>query len=87
MNKPGLCAFFAVMLAVYVPVAAGHWPDQSPHQFASLGDFKVEGGGVISNLKISFVTHGKLNADKTNAVLVLHGFGLNHHQFDHLIGP
>lgn len=77
----------AVGLCVYASHAVAHWPDQSPHKFADLGDFELEGGGKIKNLRISFVTHGKLNAARSNAVLVLHGFGLNHHQFDHLIGP
>src|SRR5262249_16046463 len=31
--------------------------------------------------------HGKLNAAKDNAILFQHGFALNHHQFDHMIGP
>ena len=69
------------------PFASAHWPDQAPHQIAHLGEFKLEGGGVIKNLKMSYVTHGKLNAAKDNAILFLHGFGANHHQFDHLIGP
>ena len=54
---------------------------------AYLGDLQLEGGGVIKNLKISYVTHGKLNAAKDNAVLALHGFAANHHWADHLIGP
>ena len=67
--------------------AFAHWPDQSPHQFASLGELKLERGGVIPNLKMSYVTHGKLNAKKDNAILFLHGFGMNHHQADHILGP
>ena len=43
--------------------------------------------GVIKNLRISYVTHGKLNAAKDNAILALHGFAANHHWVDHLIGP
>jgi homoserine O-acetyltransferase/O-succinyltransferase len=69
------------------PIASAHWPDQSPHQFASLGELKLEHGGVIPNLKMSYVTHGKLNAKKDNAIMFLHGFGMNHHQADHLLGP
>jgi homoserine O-acetyltransferase len=67
--------------------ASAHWPDQPPHQFANLGEFEFEGGGKIQNLRISYVTHGKLNAARDNAILFMHGFGLNHHQADHLIGP
>ena len=69
------------------PFASAHWPDQAAHQFANLGEFKLEGGGVIKNLKMSYVTHGKLSAAKDNAILFQHGTGLNHHQADHLIGP
>ena len=67
--------------------ALAHWPDQAPHQIANLGEFSFEGGGKIANLKMSYVTRGKLSAAKDNAILFMHGFGLNHHQADHLIGP
>ncbi len=81
-----LCA--AVGLALSAAGAAqAHWPDQPPHQMAHLGELKLEGGGVIPNLKMSYVTHGKLNAAKDNAILVLHGFAGNHHMLDHHIGP
>ena len=85
-----LSKMFAVLGALLLtqsPIAFAHWPDQSPHQFASLGELKLEHGGVIPNLKMSYVTHGKLNAKKDNAILFLHGFGMNHHQADHLLGP
>jgi homoserine O-acetyltransferase len=67
--------------------ALAHWPDQAPHQIAHLGDFEFEGGGKIANLRMSYVTHGKLNAAKDNAILFQHGFAANHHLADHLIGP
>lgn len=77
---------FSVLALALGPVASAHWPDQAPHQIANLGQFKLEGGGVIENLKMSYVTHGKLNADKNNAILFQHGFAANHHLFDHMIG-
>jgi homoserine O-acetyltransferase/O-succinyltransferase len=67
--------------------ANAHWPDQPPHQLAQLGELRLEGGGVIANLKMSYVTHGKLNAAKSNAILFMHGFGGTHHFIDHHIGP
>ncbi|HUM06876.1 MAG TPA: alpha/beta fold hydrolase [Terriglobales bacterium] len=79
-------ALTAVLLAHSSGVLA-HWPDQPPHQTANLGDFQTEGGGIIPDLKMTYVTHGRLNAAKDNAILVQHGFGTNHHQFDHFIGP
>lgn len=81
-----LGAAFAIALGA-VCGAHAHWQDQPPHQMAQLGEFKLEGGGVIANLKMSYVTHGKLNAAKDNAILFLHGYGGNHHIFDHHIGP
>ena len=64
-----------------------HGPDQPKHQFAALGDLSLEAGGSVRNLRMSYVTHGRLAAAKDNAILVLHGFGANHHLFDGLIGP
>jgi homoserine O-acetyltransferase/O-succinyltransferase len=75
------------LLLSHVAAAWGHWPGQPAHQMAYLGDLQLEGGGVIKNLRMSYVTHGELNAAKDNAILVLQGFGANHHGLDHLIGP
>ena len=77
----------AISLFLFGPVAFAHWPGQPAHQIADLGEFEFELGGKIDNLRMSYVTHGKLNAAKDNAILFMHGFGLNHHQADHLIGP
>ena len=82
-----LGSVLAIALLAPEHAAFAHWPDQAPHQIANLGEFKFEGGGVISNLKMSYVTHGKLNAAKDNAILFQHGFAANHHLFDHMIGP
>ncbi|MDM0110474.1 alpha/beta fold hydrolase [Variovorax sp. J22R24] len=80
------CIVFGLSLCV-AGQSCAHWEDQPPHQMAQLGDLKLESGGVIPNLKMSYVTHGKLNAAKDNAILFLHGFGGNHHGLDHHIGP
>jgi homoserine O-acetyltransferase/O-succinyltransferase len=84
-----ICALFTALAGLMMPgqAAFAHWPDQPPHQMAYLGDFSLERGGVIENLKMTYVTHGKLNAGKDNAILFMHNFGMNHHQVDHLIGP
>jgi homoserine O-acetyltransferase/O-succinyltransferase len=86
MNK--LLGFaVAIVTGLVVQSALAHWPEQAPHQMAELGELKLEKGGVIKNLKMSYVTHGKLNAAKDNAILFIHGFAINHHGFDHMIGP
>ena len=67
-----ICAYIvagAILLLVHGPVALAHWPGQAPHQFADLGEFEFEGGGKIANLRMSYVTHGKLNAAKDNAIM------------------
>jgi len=79
-----LCAFVAALAATS---SAAHWPGQPPHQMAQLGELKLESGEVIKNFRMSYVTHGKLNAAKDNAILFHHGFAANHHFFDHMIGP
>lgn len=44
-------------------------------QIASIGDLKLESGGVIKDCKVGYRTFGKLNADKSNGVLMLTWFG------------
>jgi homoserine O-acetyltransferase len=70
-------AGIAILTVAFTPALA-HWPDQAPHQFADLGEFEFEGGGKIPNLRMSYVTHGKLNAAKDNAILFMHGFVAKH---------
>src|SRR3954452_24712080 len=82
-----LCTVLFYVLAVHAISALAHWPGQPEHQLVDLGDFHFEDGGSIGNLHMSYVTHGKLNAAKDNAILFLHGWAANHHAADHLIGP
>ncbi len=63
-----------------------HGPDLAPHKIVNIGDIQLESGAVVRNVHMSYVTYGRLNTAKSNAVLLLHGFGANHHLFDHLIG-
>ncbi len=62
-------------------------PGQPPHQNFEMGDLKLESGDTIKNFAISYVTHGKLNAEKSNAILMVAAIGGNHHRNDFLIGP
>jgi homoserine O-acetyltransferase/O-succinyltransferase len=78
---------FAALLVWAMPQAYPHGADQAKHQIANLGEMTLESGAVLRDLRMSYVTHGKLNPAKDNAILLLHGFGANHHSFDGLIGP
>ncbi len=76
----------SLLIAPVAPVVA-HGPSDPPHQSHPLGDFKLENGQTLLDCQVSYVTHGTLNADKSNAVLVLSAIGGNHHRIDFLIGP
>jgi len=67
--------------------ALAHQPDQAPHQKLALGDLKLESGETIKDFSISYVTQGKLNEKKSNAILVTSSIAGNHHRNDFLIGP
>src|ERR1700712_4422168 len=78
------------------PVAAGlllalpalaHTPQQPPHQLYAEGDLKLESGEAIKDFAISYVTHGTLNAKKSNAILMVTAISGNHHRLDFMIGP
>jgi homoserine O-acetyltransferase len=60
---------------------------ERPHQVAELGDLTLESGEVIHDYRQSFVTHGELNTDRSNLVLVCISLTGNHHRLDFLIGP
>src|SRR6478735_4613114 len=67
--------------------AAAHTPQQPPHQLYSEGDLKLESGEAIKDFSISYVTHGKLNDKKSNAILMVTAISGNHHRLDFMIGP
>ena len=73
-------------LASLAAPAAAHGPNDPPHQSQCAGDFKLESGEAIRDFCISYVTHGTLNANKTNAILMVTALGGNHHRIDYLIG-
>src|SRR5882762_1278380 len=68
-------------------LAHAHGPGQPPHQVSKVGDLKLESGEVIRDFAVSYVTHGRLNAKKSNAILMVTAISGNHHRLDFLIGP
>src|ERR1700716_3506540 len=62
-------------------------PQQPPHQSYSEGDLKLESGEAIKDFSISYVTQGTLNANKSNAILMVTAISGNHHRIDFMIGP
>ena len=77
-------------LAVFLSSAASsfaHGPDQPTHQLYKIGDLKLESGETIKDFAISYVTHGTLNANKSNVILMVTAISGNHHRLDFMIGP
>ena len=54
---------------------------------AALGDLALESGEAIRDYRQSYATHGALDADRSNAILVCASLTGNHHRLDFLIGP
>jgi homoserine O-acetyltransferase/O-succinyltransferase len=74
-------------LSLVIVPALAHGPTAPPHQLYQIGDLKLESGEVITDFAISYVTHGKLNDAKSNAILMVTAIAGNHHRIDFLIGP
>lgn len=86
MTTRSCIASIAALLLIASPAAA-HTPQQPPHQSYAEGDLKLESGEVIRDFAISYVTHGELNAQKSNAILMVTAISGNHHRLDFMIGP
>ena len=56
-------------------------------QLYDLGDFPLEVGVTLPATKISYTTHGSLNAAGDNAILLPSFYLGDHHGYDFLIGP
>jgi homoserine O-acetyltransferase/O-succinyltransferase len=82
-----LATLTGAALLAFVVAATAHTPSQPPHQLFNEGDLKLESGEVIKDFSISYVTHGTLNAKKSNAILMVTAVGGNHHRIDFMIGP
>ena len=74
-------------ILLIAPVAHAHTPSQPPHQSFNMGDLRLESGEVIRDFSISYVTHGTLNAERSNAILMVTAISGNHHRLDFMIGP
>jgi homoserine O-acetyltransferase/O-succinyltransferase len=82
-----LLGIFAFLVGLAGGTAYAHGPNQPPHQLYRIGDLALESGETITDFSISYVTHGTLNANKSNAILMVTAISGNHHRLDFLIGP
>lgn len=57
------------------PPASGAWLEGDPpgnRRFFGVEDVQLEAGGILPQVSLAYETWGELNAERTNAVLVLH---------------
>ena len=64
-----LCTYLIVITFVAVPARAQTSSTEGAEQFAELGDFKLRAGGVIQDFRLGYRTLGKLNTERSNAIL------------------
>ena len=81
-----IACLVAAGLLLSLPSAA-QTPQPPPPQLYGEGDLRLESGEAIRDFSISYVTHGALNARKSNAILMVTAIGGNHHRLDFMIGP
>jgi len=65
-----LLSVLLVCLLVCLLTFSVYATEDGSQQFYELGDFKLESGDIIQDCRIGYRTFGKLNEDKSNAVLV-----------------
>jgi len=56
-------------------------------EVCELGNLRLESGDVIPNFRMSYVTFGTLNSDKSNAILSLHGLRAHRESQSFWAGP
>jgi homoserine O-acetyltransferase/O-succinyltransferase len=56
-------------------------------QTCQLGDLALESGEVIRNFRMTYITFGTLNEQKSNAILSLHGLQGNRNSQTYWVGP
>lgn len=81
---PRLALLTAMSLALLAEPALGQTP---PVQTCQLGDLTLESGEVIRNFRMTYITFGTLNAQKSNAILSLHGLQGNRNSQTYWVGP
>ncbi len=77
----------AAMSAIAFALTLARMETPEGHSEFSLGSFQLESGVTLPDAKLNYVTHGTLNASKSNVVLLPSWYSGDHHGYDYLIGP
>src|ERR1700746_1582202 len=51
------------------------------------GNVLLQSGITFRDAKLAYQTYGKLNADKSNAIVLLTSFAAHHYDVDWMVGP
>ena len=71
--KPLRAALLGLVMAAGAQAQAPNPRNTSPMQTCQLGTLTLESGATIPNFRMTYLTHGTLNAQKSNAILSIHG--------------
>ena len=84
-------AFIALITSALISAAAHGQPaqrvDRAEHRQFTIESFKTESGVVLPKATVVYGTYGRLNADRSNAVLLPSHYMATHHGYEWLIGP
>lgn len=77
-----------VFVAAWAAVSASPALAQpSAVQTCRLGELRLESGEVVRDFRMTYITHGTLNPDKSNAILSIHGLQGNRANQSYWVGP
>ncbi len=82
-----ICLLFVLVTCRITAVSAQSLSEEGKQQFAGFGDFKLQNGDVIHDFHLGYRTLGKLNADRSNAVLWPTWLGGKSEDLLQFIGP
>ena len=74
------------VLITFCAALAGQTPPGERHEFV-IHDFRTESGVTLPEVRVVYGTYGKLNADKSNAILMPSHYMANYRGYTWLIGP
>jgi homoserine O-acetyltransferase/O-succinyltransferase len=84
MQLVTLRAFAAAVLALLAVTSIANAQQEGVY---TIPHYKFETGQEMDNVKIGYVTYGKLNTDQSNAVLLVPGTSSGRHWADEYVGP
>jgi len=76
-----------LILVLFWRVLMAQNPDAGERHEFVIANFRTESGVVLPQARIAYGTYGRLNADRTNTVLLPSHYMANFHGYEWLIGP